>query len=255
MACIGVLQDAPVPSDLHIAGVQREGQAAFAVEGQYVFLNGPRVSSLKVGDIQRVLRLEGKVHDPWSGNPRGIYYKDIGTLRIETIGPGQATARVLMSCQGMLKGDWVVPPAPRAKVEFSGDFSTATTPIPSNGLVGSILLGKGDARELAAGSFCFIGVGARDGVRVGDRFSVFRPYPSFDPKDMDADGKGADASYSSMRSRYPYRYQWLNILTKRTLPPQVLGDIVVVETGDRVSTGRIVNSLSEIHPGDFAVKR
>jgi hypothetical protein len=255
MACLGTLQDVSIPADLHIAGVQKEGLAAYGVEGQYVFLNGPRVSSLRVGDIRRVLRLEGKVHDPLSGDPRGLYYRDIGTIRVETVGPKSAAARILTSCQGVMKGDLAVPSAPTAMVVFRGDFSNAVTPIPSDSLVGPILLGKEDARELAAGSFCFIGVGARDGVQPGDRFTVFRPYPPFDSKDMDVDGKRANASYSPMRNSYLYRYQWMQVLKQRSLPPQVLGDIVVVQTGDRVSAGRIVSSLSEIHPGDLVVKR
>jgi hypothetical protein len=45
------------------------------------------------------------------------------------------------------------------------------------------------------------------------------------------------------------------LLHERKLPPQILGDIVVVETGDRTSTGKIVNSLSEIHVGDLIVKK
>ena len=41
----------------------------------------------------------------------------------------------------------------------------------------------------------------------------------------------------------------------QTLPPQILGDIVVVETGESTSTGKIVNSLSEIHIGDLVIKK
>ena len=44
-------------------------------------------------------------------------------------------------------------------------------------------------------------------------------------------------------------------LSDRSLPPTVLGDIIVVQAGDRVSAGKIINSLLEIHLGDLVVKR
>jgi hypothetical protein len=45
------------------------------------------------------------------------------------------------------------------------------------------------------------------------------------------------------------------VLHNRVVPSHVLGDVVVVQAGDRVSAGKVVNSLSEIHLGDLVVKR
>jgi hypothetical protein len=46
-----------------------------------------------------------------------------------------------------------------------------------------------------------------------------------------------------------------NLLGNRTLPPQILGDVVVIKTENGVSTVKIVNSLAEMHPGDLVIKR
>jgi hypothetical protein len=196
MVCMGVVQDSYAPSDIYIAAMEYEGISAMSSEGQVLYLNGPKIGSLKVGDIHRVIRPEGKVDDPWTGDGLGIYYKEIGTVRIEAIGQGSATALVLLSCQAMLKGDLVVPLAPKTAVEFSGSLSNALTPIPEQGLVSSIVLAKDDLQEIAAGNFCFIGLGGRDGVKPGDRFTIFRPQPSFNSMDLNVDGKGSHASYS-----------------------------------------------------------
>jgi hypothetical protein len=56
-------------------------------------------------------------------------------------------------------------------------------------------------------------------------------------------------------STWAYRFNLRMLLHERKLPPQILGDIVVVETGDKTSTGKVVNSLSEIHIGDLIVKK
>jgi hypothetical protein len=253
MACIGSIQETKVPEDVYVAGVEGEGMVTLATAGQIVYLNGSGVSALKIGTVQRVVRLEGRVRHPLTRAGLGSYYKDIGTVQIEAVAQEGATARVLLSCEGMLKGDLVVPIKPKPVVEFSGSTSNLLTPIPP-GLTGFILLARDDARELAAGHFCFIQLGKRDGVKPGDQFIVFRPYPAFEPKDMVVGATVADSTYSPMRNGF-YRYKLDSILSRRTLPPKILGDIVIVEVGEGISTGKIINSLSEMAPGDLVVKK
>ena len=254
LACVGSIQEGILPLDTYVSAVKMEGVATVAVEGQVLYLNGPKVSSLQAGSIQRVVRPEGKVHDPLTGNASGYYYMDIGTIKIVTVEKDRATARVQNSCIGMLKGDLVLPYSPKPAVDFGGELSTDTTVLPQNGLASSIVLGKDDLRQLAAGSICFIGLGAHDGVKAGDRFVVFRPYPKFNSQDMALVEPSSNVSYSPM-SKWFYRFNLNSLLGARKLPPQILGDIVVVETGDKTSTGKIINSLSEINVGDLVVKK
>ncbi len=254
MACVGSVRNMTAPLDLYIAGVEQEGMQTFATQGHIVYLNGPKASSLKAGTVQRVIRPEGKVHDPATRTKLGFYYRDIGTVQIETVTQEGAVARVLSSCQAMLKGDLVVPDVPKQSVEYNGNLSNDLTVLPSNGLTSTILLGKDDLRELAAGQFCFIGLGVNDGIKAGDRFIVFRHYPGFNSQDMTSNGEGINSSYSRM-SNLAYRSKVNELLHKRTLAPQILGDIVVVEPGDGISAGKIVNSLFVMHPGDFVVKK
>jgi len=106
---------------------------------------------------------------------------------------------------------------------------------------------------LGAGQFCFLGVGGRDGVKAGDRFTIFRPYHGFNSQDMDTAGTGMNLTYSTARG-YAYQLKTKGLLNERKLPPQILGDIIVIDAGDGVSAGKIVNSLQEIYPGDLIVK-
>jgi len=254
LACVGSIQSSNVPREVYIAGVEQEGTVTLASTGQIIYLNGPSVSGLKPGTVHQVIRPEGKIKNPTNGEKLGIYYKHIGTIRVETAAAESATARVLLSCQAMAKGDVVVPYADGQDVSFSHKPSNESTQIPRNGLVGSIVLGMNDLRELAAGHYCFIGVGQRDGVKVGDQFPVFRPYPKFNRRDMSTLGGVANRSYASARN-YSYQYKLNGLLGNRKLPPQILGDVVVIKTENGVSTVKIVNSLSEMHPGDLVVKK
>lgn len=253
LACTGSIQDMKVPEDVYVAGVSDEGTTAVASPGQVIYLNGPGVSFLKSGAVQRVIRPEGRVRDPKTRDKIGMYYKDIGSIRIETVDQDNAIATVLSMCEIMLKGDIVVPGTPKKAIEYSGSMSTPITPV-KGGLTSSILLGRYDTRELSAGEFCFIQLGRRDGVQPGDHFVVFRPNPAFKPQDMEVGGSGADTSYDPIRNLI-FRSNMEIMLENRNLPSRVLGDIVIVESGDKISTGKIVNSMSEIHPGDLVVKR
>jgi hypothetical protein len=250
MSCVGSVLDFAIPADLYVGGAEQEGTMALTIQGQLVFLNGPRVRLLKVGEINRVIRPEGRIHDPLTGNGLGVYHTDLGTIRIEAVNQDSATARVVYSCQGVSKGDIVVPFTPKPVTTFDGDLSTPLTPIPEKGVFSSVLLGKDDLRYLAAGQFCFIGRGWRDGVKPGDRFTIFRYYNSFDDKDMTVANAGAASSYSHLRNG-----SMNSLLRKRKLPPKILGDIVVVDVGDKSSAAKIISSLSEIYPGDLVVKR
>jgi hypothetical protein len=255
LACAGSMQGAQVPQDVYIAGMEMEGLATLATQGQVLYLNGPKVASLKAGTIERVIRPEGKIRDPLTGNELGFYYKDIGTVRIETVEQDKATASVLLSCQEMIKGDVVIPNAPRPAVEFKASLSNDLTVLTGQGLVGSVLFAKDDMKAMAAGQFCFVGLGGHDGIKTGDRLTVFRSHPPFDPKDMAvSEMGGADTTYPRM-SNWAYRRQLDSILHSRKLPPRILGDIIIVDVKDGVSMGKIVNSLSEIQVGDFVVKR
>jgi hypothetical protein len=254
MSCIGSVVDLEVPADLYVAGLQEEGLSTMASQGQLIYINGPRISFLKVGEINRVVRPEGEIHDLVNGKKQGTYYRDLGVIRIEAIYRDAAAARIMVSCQGIIKGDLVTPAVAKPAVEFRGDFSSALTPFPADGLMSSILLGKNDIQELAAGDICYMGRGWRDGVRVGDRFTVFRLPPPFDSNE-----KAVETISSNMGSSFdrgPDNIARLGSkLSDRTLPKQILGDVVVVDVGDKTCTGKIINSISVMHPGDLVVKR
>lgn len=254
MACIGSVVDYTMPADLYIAGVKEEGTGILATTGQVVYLNGPRTGLLKVGEINHVIRPEGIVRDPSMGTNLGRYYRDMGAVRIETVQDGVATARIIQSCCEMIKGDLVVSRKARSAIESSGELSNDLTLVPSNGITGSILLGKNNIQELSQGQICFINLGSRDGIKTGDRFTVFRAYPVFDKKEGGmADVLNTGRGY--LDTRQANRKNMDSMLSQRKLPSKILGDVVVVDAGESISTGKIINSLSEIHPGDSVVKR
>jgi len=239
--------------DVFIAGMEEGENTAYAAQGSMVYLEGPGISTLKQGGLYRVVRPEGKVQDRLNGEVIGIYYLQLGTLRVERAHQEGAVAKVQFSCRWMLKGDLVIPLQDRPSPSFSGDLATRLTP-PAEGLASSIILAEHDGRELASGNFCFIGVGARDGVKPGDRFTIYRMPPSFNSTDLLMYGGEGGLSYQKMIGT-AYRKTLEHSLSNRKLPPRAVGDLVVLAVEDTTAAAKIINSLSEIHPGDMVVRR
>jgi hypothetical protein len=254
MSCIGFIREQPVSADLWVSGTEEEGRTTFLSGGSLVYVDGSKVSGLKPGETFHVVRPEGKIRERHTQANVGTYYKELGTIRIETVRRDGATGSVLRSCDVILKGDILLPVPGKAGSNYTGPLSNRTTPFPEDGLASSILVGKDDAREMAAGQFCFIGVGNRDGVKLGDHFTIYRPQPGFDPKDLVVNKSHSMTSYEPAQSAR-YHGDIIEILSERKLPPRVLGDIVVVDLGETTAAAKIVSSRMEIHPGDLVVRR
>ena len=254
MSCIGLIRDTHIPADVFIAGTREEGANALAAEGELVYLNGPALSTLKSGEKYRVVRPEGTLRDRQTRDEMGIYFKSLATVRVERVETGSAVAVILNSCQAIAKGDLVVPATPRIPVEFKGELSNRLTGFPEQGLTSVIILGEDDVHELATGQFCFIKAGSRDGVKPGDRFTVYRLPIPFQLQDLVVNGVGRMRSYQKVNVA-TYDPQLIEILRERKIPPRPVGDIVVVEAGETSAAARVINSLVEIHPGDIVVRR
>jgi hypothetical protein len=254
MNCLGFISELPISAGVFIAGSGEEGITALASENDLLSLDGPGLVDLKTGESYKVIRPEGKVRDLVTKGEIGIYYKELGTIKIEASGAGFATARVSSSCGQIIKGDLVVPLTVRPVVKFAGKLSDKLTPFPSDGLSSTIILGKDDLQELAAGNICFIGSGTKQGVKAGDRFTIYRMQPQFNVRDLLVDGEGAGNTYKKLAPGQT-NAEMLSILADRNLPPRVLGDLVILDAGETTAIARIVNSLAEIHLGDIVVRR
>jgi hypothetical protein len=254
MSCVGFIRDDPVPMNLYVSGTEEDEINNYSHTGTLLYVNGPGVPALKAGELFTVVRPEGRLRDRVTGDLVGVYHKELGTVRIEATRGDGATASVVQSCAVILKGDLLIPVRAKPTVKFDGKLSDHLTPYNPQGLQSTIVIGKNGIQEMAAGDFCFVPLGSRDGVKPGDRFTIFRPQPPFDAKHLEVDGSMAGLSYERVRGGR-YRQVLIDTLSRRSIPPRVLGDLVVIDVFDTASAAKIVNSLSEVHVGDVVVRR
>lgn len=254
LRCIGFISKSFLPMDMYISGTEYEGITTFAMEGAIVYLNGPGLTSAKVGQTLRVVRAEGKVSDPFTSEPIGIYYSELGTVRMDAMRKDGATATVITSCNIMFKGDVVLPLVEKPTVKGPKEVSNRLTPYPEDGLASYIILGKEDITYMSAGQFCFIGAGTQDGVKLGDRFTIYRAQPPFDAKDLIVNRAAGGTSYKQVQTG-KYLSTFIQTLKNRKIPPRVLGDLVILDVGENTAVTKIIYSRAEIHIGDIVVRR
>ncbi|NWG12270.1 MAG: hypothetical protein HXY20_01910 [Acidobacteria bacterium] len=253
-ACLGFIDRSLLPMDVYVAGTEFEGLSTLAEQAELIYLNGPGLGSLRAGGTYLVVRPEGYVNHPWTKAPVGIYYRELGTIRIERTGPAAAAALVMASCRPIMKGDRVIPMREQPSVPVKAESSDRLATAPEGALASAVVLGLDDRRELGAGDVCFIGVGTRDGVRPGDRFTVYRPQPPFSPQDLSVAGSEKARTYRKVLSGL-HRREVSNMLRARSLPDRMMGDLVILRASETTAVAKVVNSRAEIHIGDKAVRR
>jgi hypothetical protein len=143
----------------------------------------------------------------------GYRVSEKGQLRVIQVQEHSARCEVIRSFNVILRGDQVTPFKPLP------DAFTAK-PAPEN-VRGMILAGEAGRFEFGREDLVYLDVGADDGVDVGARFAVFRQGDALS-------GYAAD----------------------RNLPPNVMGEAIVIRASGGGSTALLTRSKGPIHAGD-----
>jgi hypothetical protein len=189
--------------------------------GDSVYLSYPSGKPPKVGDRNSIYVPGNTVKS--GGTEVGAYVQVLGTLEVVSVKQDKQARGVIVEANQeiergakvgpLLKTFHTVPPSP-PKVDAQGTIVAMLT---YDELVGQ-------------GEVVFIDLGKRSGVEVGNRMFVVRRGDAL-PKKM-ALQTGQD---------------------DRQFPARALGEIVVVDVGDRISVGLVTLSVQEMNAGDIAM--
>lgn len=212
LACSAQLHDIFDPSPLIIAGTEADKE--MQAEGDVIYLSAGHDMSIQPGSEWVVVRPGQTVKNPATRKPQGVYVQRIGRLKVMAVQPHSATATVSLSCDALMKGDFLVPyrEMPVPMIERVA-LRRLATPEPK-GEVGVVVV-TGDPKHHIAGTGEIVGIDLRagSGVTSGDRVLFWRP------------AKGNE-------------------------PRQVIGQGVVLSTNGGGSMVKILESTEEVEPGD-----
>lgn len=169
IACAGQLYDHFDPNPLQISGretTDRQMQSALDI----VYLSAGRDMNVQAGDEYVVIRRGKEIKHPLTNKPAAIYVQRVGRLKVLAVLANSSIAEVTLSCDGVLKGDYLVPykemPVPMVERQPLAMFETAD----AARLSGTVLVSHDD-RSTFSGSGDLVGIdlGAGAGLTAGDR--------------------------------------------------------------------------------------
>ncbi len=176
--------------------------------------------TVAVGDQLAVVRVGNRVVHPTSRLSLGRILHTQGILEVQEVRGRTIRARVIVSCEAINTGDRVaesrLAPFPEDKIAQ-----------PTSRTVAGVILDSADGADLLAlQQIVFLDVGKDQGIAPGDVFAIYRP------------GELA----ASPRTGEQF-----------AVPPERLGEAVIIRVTDATSTAVISASSKESHDGDPVV--
>ena len=263
--CSGFISFTPVPNDLQIVmGEDAPGRLTYS-QYDYVYVGKGADGGLRVGQRYLVVRpvesssapeMEAfkdehkyykELYKPWyKKDYAGQYYYDVAQVEVKVVHPTTATALVTNACDGLMRGDLLVPMEERPAPEYKpSEYFDRWAP-PSGKPSGLILPGKDFAYTMGQGDVLYATVGATDGTQVGDYLLLYRPASGTQYEGYKKVDWGQWKQYRSVPDRVVLPYKM-----RQDLPREVLGEALVVRVEEKTVTAVITHSLREIHAGDF----
>jgi len=184
-------------------------------EGDIVYVEGGASRGMVPGQEFAVLRAEGTVRHPVTSAAQAQFIRHLGWLRIIAVQADTATAEIRTSCDAMLLGDRLVPldSSPLPVIEVRRlEELTGIT----EGTLGWVITSF-EPNSIMSGEGYVVGIdlGSGAGLTVGDQILFWRP-------------------------------------GENSAPRRVLGQGVVLATGEAGSTVKLLESVVEIRIGDRA---
>ena len=230
--CSGFVARARLSEDIYVLdGADNDTHSPMRqyVTGDSIFLSSRGATNLSVGAEYWLLRRANESFRPqwYDGQSRAIRslgtpYEDVGRVRVSRVTPQGVIANVVYACGPVYPGDFAVAYQPRTIPEYTASTQFDTFALPNEKLVGVISAARNNMGVLGTGSIAYINLGETAGVRIGQRFRIFRMvYP-----DMGG------------------------LLVYPLTPRQSLGEMIILSTQEKSSVGMVVSSIREISLGD-----
>lgn len=169
----------------------------------------------KVGDRYLVYKKHSPISHPVTNQIIGFRIAPLGTLQLTEMAEKSSKAIITDSFLEIEPGAFLLP--------FVDKKKEVSLKAPDRNLQGYIVETRGGVEAISAGDIAYIDLGANQGVQPGNILYVVRKVK-------------VEISYFSAQDY--------------DLPVDVLGALVVMETGENTSTALVVKSIDSIYRGD-----
>jgi opacity protein-like surface antigen len=226
--CTGFIAGSPVSTDLFVLGGEDDdfrsvvrgyhdgGSVFLASRGKQEFAIGSEYSVIRSAkDIFLTSQYSGQTRDI---NRLGRPFEDIGRVRVTHVSPEGTVAEVSFACGPINPGDILVPYQPRPIPEYTLkprlDRFAPTDDRKAHGFVAAALNNYG---VVGKRNIVYLSLGNDGGVKPGQRFRI---------------------------------YKYIRVSGGKILPPETVGEAVVLSVQERSSVAIVVDSFRDISAGD-----
>jgi hypothetical protein len=189
--------------------------------GDSIYLSYPANNPPKVGQSYSIYAPKKSVkHD---GKEQGAYVQVLGTVEVVSVKQDKKARGVITAANREIERGARVGPLLK-------QFKNVTPVPPKVNAQGSIVAMLTKDQLIGQGEIVFVDLGKSSGVEVGNRMFVVRRGDALPPQSEDTVGQD-DRSY----------------------PARSLGQVVIVEVGDKISIGLVTLSVQEMSLGDLVM--
>ena len=190
-----------------------------AGDDDIVYTDIGREQGVKGGEKFSVYRKEGTVSDPFTNEIMGAKVVPLGTLQLTDLEQNASRAIITKAYQEISPGSYLMP--------YRGDKRREVAlKMPARELKGYIIESYSGTSIIASGDIVYLDLGSAQGAEVGNMLYVVR--------DVTPDQHYVEGRIDR-------------------LPQELLGALVILETGKKTATALVVKSIDAIYKSDKVV--
>ena len=209
---VGFIREKPYPASGRIFKVR--GNHKMISTGNIVYISPENDQNFTLGQRYTIYRTLGEVKHVESGNSLGIQHYMLGTVEITQTESEYAIGMVVAAYGRIQKNDLLMP--------YKRRSPKITKISPPPGIMGEIIMAEEQNRLIGDHVTAFIDKGEKDGIKLGQTFSVF---------------------YQDSGKIKPLQ------ANKTMLKPVSFGELVVLHTEATTATVYVTDANQEIIPG------
>lgn len=282
MQCAGYFRLPPLKGSPQIVGGENEQEKYIYATGDFVYINSGSRDGVREGQEFHIIRPRGdELHvKGYGGESRGslgIFFQDVGQLRVVKVKDEVSVAQIDFSCDGALLGDLLTGVPDRVSPTLIPGAPFDRFDAPTGKASGRILMAKDGREMVATGDTIYIDLGGDDKLVPGDTVTIYRKLgtghlnvKTFDLAQNSQRGfaseqyRGGGLSIQAQRARDRkgsglYRHPATTsdrIKDDRpAMPRKVVGEAVIINVQVGTATAVITTVVQEVHPGDYVEVR
>lgn len=261
--CAGYIRAAQPTGIGKIIGGEEENRVARFGQSDVVYINVGRSQNVRPDMLFAITRPAGKFRSPYQrtgGKDLGYFVRELGVLRVIEVQGQTATARIIVSCNEVQLGDLLVTLQERRAPETDVNEPLPRYQPTSGQQPGRIVLQREQREHIGPRDVVYIDLGAENGVKAGDKFTIFRNKPddanifNFNDDDIVLRQSGGYESDKYKGGKYsnghPYEARQKVKNTRTSIPPKIVGELVVIAVEGKSATAVVTRTTQEVHTGD-----